>query len=257
MTPVEKAELALQARVERLQLNLREASSDTTRQFMAQSLTVCIGLGETLSDYVKMIGEYAQGRYGEIKEENAALVAQHAELLKSGNELLEQLKANPQDRNLRQEIERAQEGMAAIQKTLRRGANSLQRDLAPSMGMVDDVAVSLRRFGEADRLNVLKSTTGTIIDQVRELYRTQPALPAKNIIDASAWAKAAASEVDQAADFYEAYALAGYQAMRAIEMMTMAVSPSPPLTAEEVSRRATESVAARIKAIAVRFGAAQ
>jgi hypothetical protein len=174
-------------------------------------------------------------------------------LLKSGNELLERLKADPHNRLVRQEIEVAKRAMEGIQKTLRRGANSLQRDLAPSMAVVDKLAVSVRRFGEADQRDTLKRAIGMIIDNVRELYRAQPALPAKDVIDAAVWEKAAAFEIDQAAEFYEAYALAGYQAMRALDMMTMAVSPTPPVTPEEVTHRANESVGARAKAIAARF----
>jgi hypothetical protein len=253
MTPIEKAETALNGRLDRLQVNLREVTSETARRFLAQSLVVCIGLGEALSNYVRMIGQYAQGRYSEIKQTNDALTAQHADLLKSGNELLERLKATPNDRILRKKIEVAQQDMAAIQKTLRRGANSLQRDLAPSMAMVDKIAASVRRFAEADQKDGLKRAIGQIVEHVRELYLAQPELPSKDIIDAAAWEKSAGSEIDQATDFYEAYALAGYQAMRALDAMTMAVSPTPPLSAEEITRRANESVAARIKAITARF----
>lgn len=255
MTPIEKAETALNRRLERLQANLREATSEPARRFLAQSLVVCVGLGEALTDYVKMIGQFAQGRYGVLKQANDTLTAQHADLLKSGNDLLEQLKASPTDRILRKKIEVAQQSMEMIQKTLRRGANSLQRDLAPSMGMVDKLAVNVRRFGEADQLDALKRAIGMIVGHVRELYLAQPELPAKDIIDAAAWEKSAVAEIEQATDFYEAYALAGYQALRAVDVMTMAVSPTPPLTAEEATHRANESVAARLKAITARFAA--
>ncbi|HEX2852245.1 MAG TPA: hypothetical protein VHO24_03325 [Opitutaceae bacterium] len=253
MTPIEKAEAALNHRLERLQANLREASSETARQFLFQSLVVCVGLGEAMTDYVRMIGQYAQGRYGEIKQENDTLTAQHADLLKSGNELLEQLKASPNDRIIRKKIEVAQQAMEGIQKILRRGANALQRDLAPSLGMVDKMAASVRRFGEADQIDALKRAAGMIVENARELYAAQPELPAKDIVDAAAWEKSAGSEIDRAADFHEAYARAGYQALLALDVMTMAVSPTPPQTAEEATRRATESVAARLKAVAVRF----
>jgi hypothetical protein len=161
---------------------------------------------------------------------------------------------SPDDRALRQAIERAQRDMAVIQKTLRRGADRLQRDLGPSMGMVDTLAVSLRRFGEADQVDSLKRAIGTILGNVREFYQAQPSLPAKDIIDADSWEKSSASEIDAAADFYEAYALAGYQAMRALEAMTMAVSEKPPETAGELANRADAAVASRLKAIAARFG---
>jgi hypothetical protein len=254
MTPIEKAETALNRRLERLQINLRAATSENSRRFLAQSLVVCIGLGEAMTDYVKMIGQYAQGRYGEIKQSHAALTAQHADLLKSGAELLAQLKVRPDDRAIRQEIERTQHAMESIQKTLRRGANSLQRDLAPSMGMADKIAGSIRHFAEADGPEPLKHAIGKIVGHVRELYLSHPALPAKDIIDAAAWEKSAAAEIEQASDFYEAYALAGYQALRALDVMTMAVSSTPPETAEHAAHRANESVATRLKEITVRFG---
>jgi hypothetical protein len=253
MTPIEKAETALNARLERLQANLREATSENARGFLFQSIVVCIGVGEALTDYVKMIGQYAQGRYGEIKQAQATLTAQHAEMLKAGTELLAEFKANPNDRILRKKIDAAQQGMESIQKTLRREANSLQRDLAPSMGMVDKIAVTVKRLAEADQLDGLKRVVGLAVEHVRELYHDQPELPAKDIIDAASWEKVAVAEIDQAADFYEAYARAGYQAMVALDAMTMAVSPTPPRTTEEVARRATASVASRLKAIAARF----
>ena len=157
MTPTEKAEAALNTRLERLQVNLRAATSENSRRFLAQSLVVCIGLGEAMTDYVKMIGEYARGRYGEIKQTHATLSAEHAVLLKPGGELLEQLKANPSDRAVRHEIERAQKAMESIQKTLRRGADTLQSDLAPSMGAVDKMALSVRRLAEASQCAVISA----------------------------------------------------------------------------------------------------
>ena len=104
MNPTEKAEVALNTRLDRLQANLRETSSDTARRFLFQSLVVCVGLGEALTDYVKQIGEYAQARYSQLKQTQTTLTAEHAALLASGNDLLERLKANPSDRSIRQEI---------------------------------------------------------------------------------------------------------------------------------------------------------
>jgi hypothetical protein len=253
MNPTEKAEVALNTRLDRLQANLRETPSDAARRFLFQSLVVCVGLGEALTDYVKKIGEYAQARYSRLQQTHTTLTAEHAALLTSGTELLERLKANPSDRSLRQEIERAQRDMAAIQKTLRRGADSLQRDLAPSMAMVDELALSVRRFGEAGERDELKRVLETIVEHVRELYRTQPDLPSKNLIDTVSWGKSATSEIEQTTDFYEAYASAGYQVVRAIEVMTMAVSQTPPATADEISARANAAVATRLKAIAERL----
>jgi hypothetical protein len=255
MTPTEKAEAALNARLERLQVNLRATTSESSRRFLAQSLVVCIGLGEAMTDYVRTIGEYAQGRYGEIKQTHTTLTAQHAELLKAGGELLEQLKTNPGDRAVLQEIERAQKAMESIQKTLRRGADTLQRDLAPSMGLVDKIALGVRRLAEAGQPDELKRAIGMAVACVSELYASHPGLPAKNLVDAAAWQTSAENEIDQAADFFEAYALTGYQTLRALAVMTMAVSQNPPLTAEDAIRYANETVAARLKEITLRFGA--
>jgi hypothetical protein len=253
MTPIEKAEAALNSRLERIRTNLRETKLEATRQFLFQSLLVCIGIGEALTDYVKMIGQYAQARHSELKQAHDTLTAQHADLLKSGNELLERLKAEPTDRAIRKEIEQVQQGMAVIQKTLRRGANSLQRELAPSMAMIDEFALSVRRLSEADQLDALKRVIKAVIGHVHELYLTQPGLPAKDIIDAEAWEKSAIAAVDEATDFSEAYARTGYQTILALDVMTMAVSSAPPRTTEEAIGRANESVAARLKAITARF----
>jgi hypothetical protein len=97
MTPIEKAEQALNRRIDQLQANLREADTEPAQRFLFQSLVVCTGIGEALTEYIKMIGQYAQGRHGELKETHATLSAQHDELLKSGNELLDRLKAAPSD----------------------------------------------------------------------------------------------------------------------------------------------------------------
>jgi hypothetical protein len=256
MTSLEKTEAALNRRLERLQANLRETTSEEARRFLFQSLVVCVGLGEALTDYLKTIGEYAQGRHGALKLGNEELIAQHADLLKSGNELLARLQATPDDRVVRKEIELTQHAMAAIQKNLRRSANALQRDLAPSMAIVDEIAVSVRRLAEADQKDGLKRAIALIVGNARDLYRTQPSLPAKDLIDAAAWENSAESALNQAGDFHEAYARAGYQALLALAAMTMAVSQTPPQTADEMMRHVSGSVAARLKAIAERFTAA-
>jgi hypothetical protein len=255
MTSIEKAENALNRRIEQIQTKLRDAGSETAQRFLLQALMVCIGIGEALRDYIKTIGQYAQGRHGGLKQTHDSLTAQHAELLKSGQELLERLKANPTDRALRKEIEALQRAMAATQKTLKRGANALQREVAPSIAMIDKLAVSLRRLGEADQLDALKRAIKMIVGNVRELYCVQPTLESKDLIDPVAWEKSAVSAIDQATDFHEAYAHAGFQAMLALDAMTLAVSQIPPRTADEVMTRANESVAARIKAITARFTA--
>jgi hypothetical protein len=253
MTPIEKAENALNTRISQLQASLVETKSETAQRFLIQSLVVCIGIGEALTDYVKMIGQYAQGRHGELKPTHDTLTAQHADLLKSGHELLERLKANPTDRALRKEIEVVQRNMAAIQKSLKRGANALQRETAPSIALIDQLSLGVRRLAEADQIDALKRAIKMIVGNVQELYRDQPTLPAKDIIDVAAWEKSAVFEIEQATDSHEAYVSAGYQAMLALDVMTMAVSPTPPRTAEEAIQRANESVAARVKAITARF----
>lgn len=255
MTPIQKAENALNQRIERLQAGLKVAESADVRRVLFQSLVVCIGVGEGLTDYVRMIGQFAQGRHGELKATHATLTAQHAELLTSGNELLERLKADPTDRVVRKEIEVAQRNMAAIQKTLRRGANALQRDVAPSMAMIDPLALSVRRFAEAEQIDALKRVMALFVGHARELYRAQATLPSKDIIDAVAWEESAVAAIEQATDVSEAFARAGYQALLALAVMTMAVSPEPPRSAEEATRHANASAATRLEAITRRFTA--
>lgn len=253
MTPIEKAEAALNARIERIQANLREARSENAQQFLVQSLVACLGIGEGLTAYVRMINQYAQGRHAELKQTQDSLTVQHAELLKGGQELLERLKASPTDPTIRKAIELAQKHMENIQKTLKRGANALQREVAPAMAMIDQLALSMRRLVEADGLDVLKRALRMIVGNVAELYRAQPTLPAKNIVDAEAWEESALAEIDRATDFHEAFARAAHQAMVALELMTMAVSPTPPRTAEEATGRASEAVAGKLKEIMGRF----
>src|SRR4051812_3626327 len=100
MNPTEKAEVALNTRLDRLQANLRDTTSDTARRFLFQSLVVCVGLGEALTDYVKKIGEYAKDRYSQLKQTHTTLTAEHAALLASGNELLARLKESPSERSI-------------------------------------------------------------------------------------------------------------------------------------------------------------
>lgn len=255
MTPHEKAVTALNRRLEQLQANLREAKAESAQRFLFQAVVVTLGLGEALNAYIKVVGTYAQRRHGELKQANDTLAARHAELLHSGKELLEKLKANPTDRAIRKEIDVAQQAMTAIQKNLRRGTNALQRDIAPSIAMIDRLSESVRRLSEADDNDALKRLLKTLVGHVRELFAAQPALTSKVTLDAGAWERSAASEIDQAADRYDAYARACYQAMLGVDMMTMVVSESPPRTPEEATHRANESVAARLKEITARFTA--
>jgi hypothetical protein len=256
MTPHEKAVHALNSRLERLQANLREARSETAQQFLFQSLVVTLGLSEAMTDYIKQVGEYSQRRHGEFKQASVAEGARHAELLKSGSALLEQLKASPTDRALRKEIERAQRNMEGITKELRRGAFALQRELALCMAMIDKLAENVRRLCEADQTAALKRVLKTLFGHVRELYAAlESTRAAKDIINAPAWEKSATAEIDRATDFYDAYARAGHQAMLALDAMILAVSETPPQTAEETTHRANESAASRLKTIAARLTA--
>lgn len=253
MTPTEKAEDALNLRIGRLQANLRAATSETAQRFLVQAIVGCIGIGEALTDYVRAIGQFARARHVELKREQARLTAQHAELLKSGGELLERLKAAPGDRAIRKEIEAAQRAMAAVQKTLRRGANALQRDVAPSTAMIDKLAVSIRRLCEAEHPDALQRAVKTIVAHVHELYLAHPTLEAKDLVDAAAWEKSARTTIAEAADFYEACAHAAFQVILALDAMSLAVSETPPRSAAEVIQRANESVATRLKTIMARF----
>ena len=114
------------------------------------SIVITLGIGEALNAYIQAVGAYAERRHGALRQENDALAAQHAALLKSGQDRLAQFKANPADRAIRREIERTQQAMEAIQKKLRRAANTLQRELAPGLGLIDELAGSVRRFAEAE-----------------------------------------------------------------------------------------------------------
>lgn len=253
MTPHEKAVDALNRRLERLQANLRDASQEPARPFLFQSVVGTLGVAEALNDYIKEVGEHAQRRHAELKHTNDTLAARHADLLKAGNVLLEKFKANPADNVLRKEIERVQQDMAAIQKTLRRGANALQRDVAPSVAQIDKLAESVRRLGEAEQLDALKRVLKTMVASVSDLYADQPGLPSRTVVDASAWEKSVLTELDQAAGFHDAYARISYQVILALELMTLAVSGNPPQTTEAATQRATQGVVERIKEITGRF----
>ncbi len=256
MTPHEKAVDALNRRIERLQAALRAAEGESARRFLVESIVALLGVGEALNDYLKAFGQYAKRRHAELKQAQEGLEARHAELLTSGKQLLEKLKAAPTDRALKKEIESAQKSMASIQKTLRRDANALQRDVAPGLATIDQLAESVRRLGEAEQADALKRLLKAIVADVREFYATQPSLPAKNLVDAAAWEKSALADLERAGGFADAYARASYQAILALELMTIAVAENPPPTAEEVARRGQESVAARLKAITARFASA-
>jgi hypothetical protein len=126
------------------------------------------------------------------------------------------------------------------------------------MTMIDKLADSVRRICEADQIEKLKRILKDLVGHGTELAsamkHTTPA--AKDVIDPAAWQKSIAPAIDEAADFYDAYARAGHQAMLALQMMTMIVSEDPPQNAEEAVRRANESVAARVHAITARLTSA-
>ena len=253
MTPLEKAEAALNSRIERIQTTLNDTPSEAIRPFLFQSLVVCAGIGEALGGYVKAVQSYANNRYGEIKETQAKLSAEHAGLLSSGNDLLERLRANPADRSLLKQIEQAQKNMAAIQKTLRRGTDAFQRDLAPALGIMDKLALNIRRLAEADGIDALKRIATSLFEQVGELYSELPRLPSRHLIDPAALEKTAMAEISQGADFHDRFARVGYQMIFAIELMTQAVSPTPPQTPEETIQRAQAAGTDRVNTIAARL----
>lgn len=255
MTPHEKAVNAINQRLERLQANLRETKEESVQRFLFQSLVVTIAAAEALNGYIKSVGAYAQRRHGELKQTNETLAAQHAELLKSGQEWLEKLKANPTDRAVRKEIERAQQDMTAIQKNLRRGANALQRELAPSLAMIDSMAESVRRLAVADDTDALKRLIKTVVEQVRDLYAAQSDPLLKDVVDAEGWRKSVGAEIDQAAGIHDAYARTAHQVVLALELMALVLSGDPRPAAEETVPRANESAAARIKEITARLTA--
>lgn len=253
MTPHEKAVTAINTRLERLQANLREAKAEALQRFLFQSLVVTLAVAEALNDYIRQVGEYAQRRHAQVKQATEALGAQHAALLKSGQELLEQLKANPNDRAIRKEIEATQQKMAAVQKSLRRDTNALQRELAPSLALIDEMAITVRRFSEADHNDALKRVVKAAVSQTKELFASHPALPSSGVIDAVTWEASAVTEIERAVDFYEAYARAGSQATLALELMILALTENPPDNAEAAAQRSNDALAQRLKEITVRF----
>lgn len=255
MTPHQKAVNAINARLERLQANLTEATAETARQLLFQALVVSVGVAEALNDYITGVGEFAKRRHAAVKQANEALAVEHAGLLAGGRELLEKLKTEPADRALRKQIEGVQQKMTAIQKTLRRGANALRRELAPGLALIDELAVDVRRLAESDQRDTLKRVLKAVIGHVRPLYAVQLGAAAKEIVDAPRWEQAAVTEVDHAADFTDAYARAGYQATLALEWLALALAEAPPPTAAEATQRATEAVTQRLKAVAARFTA--
>lgn len=255
MTLHEKALNAINARLERLQAGLRDAREEPAQRFLLQAIVATVAAAEALNDYVKAVGQHAQRRHAEAKSAHDALGAQHAGLLQSGQELLAQLKANPTDRALRKEIDRVQQSMAAVQKSVRRAANALQRDLAPSLALVDRAAESVRRLGDADDTDDLRRVIKTTLAMVRELGANQPGLPAKANDDVPAWEKLALAEIDDAAGFPDASARASFHATLALERMALAVSDQPPRSTEEASERARAAVAARLKQITARITA--
>lgn len=257
MTPHEKAVNAINVRLERLQANLRETNVEALQRFLFQSMVATVAVAEGLNDYIRAVGAFAERRHREVKQANEALTVQHAELLKAAQEQLEKLKANPTDRAIRKEIDRAQQSMATIQKSVRRGANVLQRETAPCLALIDAMAMSLRKLTEADQRDALQRHLRTIIGLVRDFYATFRGLPAKNVIDAAGWENAVAAEIEQSVDFYDAYARVGFQATLATELIAMAVSENPPRTATEAMQRGNDAAATRLKQIAARIAPAE
>ena len=120
---------------------------------------------------------------------------------------------------------------------------------------MEKIADAVRRFAEADQPETMKRAIGMMIAHVHELYASHPGSPPAESIDAAAWEKSAQNEIEHAKDFYEAYALTGYQMLRALAVMAATLSETPPQTAEQATHFANDSVAARLKEITLRFGA--
>lgn len=253
MTPHEKAVSAVNARLQRLQAELRNTQDEAAQRYLLQAVFVTIAVIEALNDYIKSVGAFAQRRHAELKEKKEALELRHSELLEAGKAQLEKLKANPLDKAVTKEIERTQALMAAVQKDLKRGANTLQHEVAPGLAMIDQMSDGVRRLAEADKSETLKRLLRMVVEKVGELYRAQPDLPEKEIVDAEAWETTALGEVEAAAGFTDAYAHSGYQTTLSLELMAMALSETPPATPGEASQRARTAVTVRLKEITERF----
>jgi len=253
MTPIEKAERALNLKIEQMQTRIQAAGSDKPRPDLVQGLIIWVSLGETITEYVAAISSYAKLRHAELKEKQLNLVAEHESLLKSGQKQLERLKLDPSNREIQKEIKQTQRSMETVQKTLRRGAASLQNEVNPSIRIFDTLADHVRRLCESEDKTEIKRWTKAIVQQPEELYRTHPTLPTKGIIDTPTWEKSASNAIDESTDFLEAQARAGFQAMLALEIMIMALSPTPPETTEAATERANAAVASRTKKLMTRL----
>ncbi len=253
MSPIEKAEQALNAQIEQVQARLKAASLTQPRPDLVQGVLVWAGLGETITQYVASIGEYARKRHGELKQIQLSLTVQHDELLKSGNEMLVRLKDDPSDRVVQKAIGEAQRAMETIQKTLRRGAATLQKEVNPCIRSIDTVAENIYRLCESKDRDRMKRWTKAIVREPEELYRAHPALPAKAMIDTASWERSAAIAIDEAPTFFEAQARAAFQAMIALEIMILGISMEPPRSPGEATERANAGVSLRLKKIMQRL----
>lgn len=254
MTAHEKAVAAINARLQQLQAELRATDDETKQRHLLQAVFVTIGAVEALTDFIKSVGAFAQRRHAELKERKAALELRHEELLEAGKAQLERLKADLRDQAVRKELERTQALMAAVQKDLKRGANTLQHEVAPGLAMIDQMSDGVRRLADADKSETLKRLLRMVIEKVGEMYSAQPDLPEKEIVDGELWEKTAGAEVDAAEGFTDAYARTGFQTTLALEYMSMALAETPPATSEEAGQRAQTAVAVRLKEITSRFG---
>lgn len=252
MTPIEKAENALNSRIQYFQSKLAEQNSEATRRTLVQALVVYVGIGEAIADYVRTLNQFATSRFATLKQEQAKLTAEHAELLSSGETLLTQLKADPTDRAVRKEIERAQQKMEAVQKTLRRSADALQREISPGVRLLDEMAATLRYLAEAEDALSLKRATKKLTLHAQELFRHAPQAP-HGLIDAATWEASAVEAIDQSQDFYEAHARAGTQAVLALALMSISLSAGAESVPESVLTLANGAVTKRLTEIAARL----
>ena len=253
MTPIEKAERALNHKIEQIQARMAAAGAEKTRPDLVQGLLIWASLGQAITDYVAAINTSAKQRHAELKEKQVALVFEHDNLLRAGQAQLERFKANPEDASIRAELKQTQRNMEAIQKTLRRGAASLQNEVNPSIRILDTLADHVRRLCESEDKIEIKRWTKAIVQQPEALYRAHPALPTKGIIDTASWEMSAAAAVDEANDFQEAQDRAAFQSMLVLEIMIMAISANPPQSTEEATERANASVALRTKNLMARL----
>lgn len=255
MALMEQAEKALNARIQDFQTKLQAADAGPLRDSLVQAIVVYAGIGEAISAYVQSINQYATARFGELKTAQGTLTTEHAELLKSGHALLEELKLRPTDRALRKEIERTQRKMETLQKTLRRGADALQREISPGVRSLDELAAALRQLAEAEDTAKLRRAVHSMLAVARDRYHSGDHPPGNGVSPVAAWERGAVEAVENATNFYAAHARAGTHAILVTELLSAAMRVTPPETLDAGLQEAHAAVARRLAAVAERFRA--